>query len=155
MNRPPIICHHCGRDYAREFWLSGGSFEHPFMPGVTKLANHVVCPSCCRDTNPDAADAPRWVPSAPAPSGATAELVEPLAVLVTQSRKQCRTCGGEWDGLIFGPSATKGSPLPFGICDACADAEEARIAAMRVVPVVSATALPEMRRPRRVVGLDD
>lgn len=140
-----IICHHCGRDYAKTYWAGAPSLENP----TRKQCDPRVCPSCCRDTNPDAADAPQWVP--PVAKESTA-LVR--AIAVTPSRKKCRVCGGEWDGLIFGPAASKGSPLPLGICDACSAADEARMAALSA-PVVSATApLPEMRRPRRVVGID-
>ena len=109
----PIICENCGTDYAREYWLTGIS------------ADPLVCNSCRRDTNPDAADFPRWVKA-----DTVAEIAREFPV--TAGQKQCRTCGGQWDGLFFGPSPSKGSPLPFGICPACAVADDARHA-----PVVS------------------
>lgn len=137
MSAAAIICCHCGRDYAREYWA------------MQEKADPNVCKSCRRDTNRDAADAPRWVAGAH-----TVEVVSSPVTVVTPARKQCRVCGGIWNGLIFGSAPAKGSPLPLGICDSCADAEEKQIAAMRA-PIVSATApLPEMRRPRRVVGID-
>lgn len=144
--RAPIVCSHCGRDYAHSYWASFGTLEHP---NPTVRGDPFLCFSCRRDTNPDAADAPRWV--APVPK--THAVVRSVAV--SQSRKRCRMCGCEWDGLIFGPAATKGSDLPYGICDACADAEERHIREMSARTVSATAPIPEMRRPRRVLGLDD
>src|SRR6266550_4341881 len=90
-NPAGIICHQCGQDYARDYWALGSK------------ADPCVCQSCRRDTNPDATDAPRWVP------GAHVDEPSPTTV-VTPARKRCRGCGGEWVGLIFGPPASKGSP---------------------------------------------
>lgn len=134
MSLAPILCSHCGRDYAREYWVD------------TVTGDPNVCRSCRRDTNLDAADAPRWVAGAHADEDETL----PPATVVTPARKQCRVCRGEWDGLIFGPPAAKGSPLPFGICPACAAKDDARYA-----PVVSfGMPLPELERPRRVVEVE-
>lgn len=144
MSIAEIICHHCGRNYARQYWLVGGSDPR-------------VCNSCRRDTNPDAADAPRGSQPPREDLPPLAEAVAPY-MIVSKARKKCRVCGGEWDGLIFGPTvdATKGSdaPLPFGTCDACADADERTTAAMSARTVSATAPLPEMRRPRRMTGLD-
>lgn len=124
---PEILCHHCGQDYARDYW------GHPAK------ADPCVCTSCRRDTNPDAADAPHWIPQ-------PQESALARVAVVTPARKQCRMCRGEWDGLIFGP-APKGSPLPFGICPTCGAEEDRQLAAMaaRTVPV----GMPLLARPRR------
>jgi len=126
-----ILCHNCGRDYAREYWAFGVG------------ADPYVCNSCRRDTNRDAADAPRWTP------GAHADEQSPV-IVVSQARKQCRVCRGEWDGLILGPPPSKDAPLPFGICPACGDEDDAKMRALsaRVVPL--GMPLPELQRPARV-----
>lgn len=121
MSLAAIVCHWCGRDYAREYWLMGAA------------ADPNVCTDCRRDTNPEAADAPRGGPRTREPEAA------PRAVVITKTRKQCRVCGGGYDGLIFGPSAgqhpSKDAPLPFGICPPCGIAED-RAAALATAPVV-------------------
>src|SRR6266566_2274604 len=123
-----ICCHHCGRDYACEYWAMAGKGD-PFL-----------CRSCRRDTNRDAAEAPRWAGEIAMP--------EPRlrAMVVSQSRKRCRVCGGEWDGLIFGPPASKGSPLPFGICPSCDAKETAYLQTLttRLVPI--GVPLPALNR---------
>jgi hypothetical protein len=125
-----ITCHHCGRDYAREYWASIGK------------GDPCVCNSCRRDTNIDAADAPRWTPGA-----AAAELAREQ--VVSQSRKRCRVCGGEWDGLIFGSSGrAPGVPLPFGICPACS-AEEDAFVAHQMAKIVPMGVPLELARPQR------
>ena len=131
MNIAPIVCTHCGQDYARQYWEQG------------LKADPRVCQSCRRDVNPDAADAPRWTKPESAVETAREQVV-------SQSRKQCRVCGGEWDGLIFGSSASKGSPLPFGICPTCSAKDEARpmYAAPRPAPIT-------LSRPTRMFGYDD
>lgn len=115
---PEILCHHCGRDYAHEYWA---------IPGK---GDPCVCNSCRRDTNADAADAPRWV----------RELVGAETrreAIVTETRKQCRVCRGEWDGIVLGPPPSKGSALPFGICPKCGAEEDACLARLnaKVVPM--------------------
>ena len=114
-NHAPIICHHCGMDYAHEYW-------------VRPAADPFVCFSCRRDTNPEAADAPQWTPQLK-PQEAIREQV------VTEARKQCRVCRGEYVGRILGPAPSKGSPLPFGICDPCGVAED-RADKLATAPVV-------------------
>lgn len=112
---------------------------------MARAADPCVCFSCRRDTNADAADAPRWV--APAPSSSQS-LVR--SYVVTEARKQCRVCRGQWDGLIFGPSPSKGSPLPFGICPPCADANDRAVALAAAPTVPVGMPLLELQRPRRV-----
>jgi hypothetical protein len=125
-----ITCHHCGRDYAREYWASIGK------------GDPCVCNSCRRDTNIDAADAPRWTPSADAGELAREQIV-------SQSRKQCRVCGGEWDGLIFGSSGrAPGAPLPIGICPDCS-AEEDAFVARQTAKIVPMGVPLELARPQR------
>jgi hypothetical protein len=126
---PEIVCHHCGRDYAHEYWAGKG--------------DPCVCNSCRRDTNTDAADAPRWVP------GAHVVEQSPTTV-VTTARKRCRVCGGEWDGLIFGASPAKGSPLPFGICPKCGAEDDAFMARLNAKVVPMGMPLPELAHPQRV-----
>lgn len=58
-------------------------------------------------------------------------------------------CRGEWDGLIFGPPACKGSPLPFGICASCGAEEDRQLAAMSARAVPYAVPVPDLERPRR------
>lgn len=134
MRAAAILCCHCGRDYAREYWA------------MQQAGDPYVCKSCRRDTNRDAADAPRWIP------GAAVADVQLRQVVVTESRKQCRVCRGEWDGLIFGPPAAKGSPLPFGICPTCGEREDAALARMSARTVSVGMPLPELQRPRRTVS---
>ena len=119
---PTILCCHCGRDYTREYWALGAA------------ADPNVCKSCRRDTNPDAADAPRGGPPSVVPDDSTMPPIE-----LTHVRKQCRVCGGGYDGLIFGPSAgqhpSKDAPLPFGICPRCGLAED-RAMTLATAPIV-------------------
>lgn len=122
--RAPVICSHCGHDYARDYWT---------RPDPSP----VVCFSCRRDTNPDAADAPRWEPRAH-----TDDQSPSPVFVVSPARKQCRMCRGEYDGLVFGPSGglhpSKDAPLPFGICPSCSVAEDRRDA-LATAPVVPYT----------------
>lgn len=125
---PEILCHHCGQDYAREYWAMG------------LAADPRVCKSCRRDLNRDAADAPRWTPTSKV-------VLEAARVqLVSPSPKQCRTCGGVWDGLIFGPPPCKDAPLPFGICPACSAKDEAS-----AVPEVPLGVPLTLARPQRTL----
>lgn len=130
MKPPSILCYHCGRDYAHEYWTMG------------LKADPRVCKGCRRDLNPDAVDAPRWIPEAPRHERARVQQV-------SRSLKRCRMCGGEWEGFIFGPSASKGSPPPFGVCPACSDADAARRG------VVPSPSLETLAAPRRVFGYED
>lgn len=115
-----ITCSHCGRDYAREYWAD------------TVRGDPRVCRSCRRDTNRDAADAPRWERRAPTDDQSPSPVVG-----MVPARKQCRVCRAEYDGLVFG-SASKGSVLPFGICPACGLADD-RAYALATAPVVPYT----------------
>jgi len=140
-----VICHHCGSDYAREYWDSADPGDQlPLEPKVDPC----VCLSCRRDTNPDAADAPLWTPRE-----VQTFADEPL--IVSPARKQCRVCRGEWDGLVFGLSASKGSPLPFGICPTCDAQEETRLVAFTHRPRTVETPPAPLQRPTRVFGYDD
>lgn len=139
MMRAAMPCENCGTNFAVAYWEAMGYWT---WNGLEPAPDPIVCRSCRRDLNPDAADFPRWTPERAA--------IEARVQIVSESRKQCRTCGGEWDGLIFGPSASKGSPLPFGICPTCSAKDEAR-------PVMAKPPVPEpvLSRPTRVFGYED
>lgn len=63
-------------------------------------------------------------------------------------------CGARWDGQTFKAPAADAPPMP-GKCPACLAKDEARTREL-MTPVVSATAVPELARPRRASdGLDD
>ena len=139
-DRAAIPCENCGRDFSRDYWEASSYWT---WDGLEPRPDPIVCRSCRRDLNPDAADFPRWTPERAAN--------EARVQLVSESRKKCRTCGGEWDGLIFGPTPAKGSPLPFGTCPTCSAADEARDRK----PMRPVQPEPELTRPTRVFGYED
>lgn len=136
------ICHHCGRNYAPEYWDSADPgdqvrLEPPVDPRV--------CPTCSRDTNPDAGPS-SWVRP-------TLEL-GPVTVIVRVGAKRCLGCGAHWQGNLFGEA--KGDEVSNGWCRYCLDKDELLTQTLTARRVEAPVKNAPMARPTRTYdGLDD
>lgn len=138
MTSPETICYHCGRNYAAEYWDSADPGEQVHLePPVDPR----VCPTCCKNTNPDAQPS-SWQPP-PTPDDTRVRF--PVRV----GAKKCRGCGAIWEGNLLGEP--KGDVVAFGWCSYCLDKED-----ILSRPVLTAAAPPELTRPIRTFdGRDD
>lgn len=138
-----IICHHCGRDFYREFWTDADPGD---QPRKARAPSHHVCDTCCRDTNPNCAPSAWVAPIRAVPT------VDPQCLYTVA--KKCYECGTEWEGKAFTPQP-EGAPRLPGMCWACIAKDELRIAAL-TRPVVDVTPKDtDLERPRPVHEVDE
>lgn len=139
-DRAQLRCHHCGRDYATEYWEGMGYYT---WHGLEPCPNPLVCHRCYRDAPAEAMPSQAVMPDTPLPE-----------VRFYPVTKRCYLCEAIWEGKAFTEQPAAAAPLP-GVCPVCVAKDEAHMHTLTTVRQPEPVTPAPLARPTRIFGYDD